>query len=270
MINDVHTLSGAYALDALAPEEAAEFRRHLAVCQACQEEVREFKQVAGQLGRVEATPPPPALKARILAAAARVPQQPPVVGSAAAHAATAATPEPAPAPAPATAAANVVPLTRRTRGAGTSSRSWLPRLAAAAAAVVLVGGGAAILSQRDAGVGRPDLTAAAAQVFKAPDAEVTRVPTRNGGELRVAVSREAGKMAVDVRDLPALDATHAYQVWSVHNGVMTSAAVLTSVDPGGAMDLPGKDTLVAITVEPEGGSAAPTTAPIVSVDPAKV
>ena len=40
MTIDLHTLSGAYALDALSAEEAEEFSRHLAQCEACREEVR--------------------------------------------------------------------------------------------------------------------------------------------------------------------------------------------------------------------------------------
>jgi anti-sigma-K factor RskA len=36
------------------------------------------------------------------------------------------------------------------------------------------------------------------------------------------------------------------------------------------MPLPASGTTVAITVEPAGGSKAPTTRPIVSVDPASV
>ena len=43
MTTDVHTLSGAYALDALSDQEAADFREHLRGCQACRDEVRELR-----------------------------------------------------------------------------------------------------------------------------------------------------------------------------------------------------------------------------------
>src|SRR5690242_11984655 len=79
MTADVHTLSGAYALDALSEEEAAEFREHLRRCQACRDEVRELQDAAARMGAAEAVTPPPALRARVLAAAERTPQQPPVV-----------------------------------------------------------------------------------------------------------------------------------------------------------------------------------------------
>ena len=47
---DVHTLSGAYALDSLTPEEAAEFEAHLEGCAACREEVGEFREVVAAMG----------------------------------------------------------------------------------------------------------------------------------------------------------------------------------------------------------------------------
>jgi anti-sigma factor RsiW len=37
---DVHALSGAYALDALTPDEAAAFEQHLESCEPCRTEVR--------------------------------------------------------------------------------------------------------------------------------------------------------------------------------------------------------------------------------------
>ena len=46
MSNDTHALSGAYALDALSPEEAASFELHLQGCDTCRAEVREFREVA--------------------------------------------------------------------------------------------------------------------------------------------------------------------------------------------------------------------------------
>jgi anti-sigma-K factor RskA len=77
-------------------------------------------------------------------------------------------------------------------------------------------------------------------------------------------------MAVDSRDLPQLDAQHVYQLWAVTGHDMASAAVLSNPDAGAAMALPPTGTQVAMTVEPAGGSAQPTTQPIVVVDPASL
>mgnify|MGYP001075161223 CR=1 FL=1 len=38
MSTDLHTLSGAYAIDALSEEEARQFDRHLEECPSCREE----------------------------------------------------------------------------------------------------------------------------------------------------------------------------------------------------------------------------------------
>ena len=39
MSDDIHALSGAYAVDALDDVERARFERHLANCEACRAEV---------------------------------------------------------------------------------------------------------------------------------------------------------------------------------------------------------------------------------------
>ena len=57
MSTDLHTLSGAYALDALSAEEAEEFRTHLDGCQACREEVRELQARRGPDGGQRGGPP---------------------------------------------------------------------------------------------------------------------------------------------------------------------------------------------------------------------
>lgn len=253
MSTDVHTLSGAYALHALGPEEAAEFRRHLDGCQACREEVRELQTAVARMGAAEAVAPPPDLKARILAAADRTRQEPP------AGPVTAGTSEPTP-----------------IRSAGTSSTAagehgrprWVTWLAAAAATLVVAGGGAyGVQAMLD---DEPPLSLAATRVFEAQDAHTATVETTEGGQLTVAVSAGRKEMAVDTRELPALDENHVYQVWSVHGDEMVSAAILSDPEIGAAMGMPDEETQVALTVEPAGGSEQPTTEPIVQVDPYEV
>lgn len=245
-LSDVHTLSGAYALDALMPEEAEEFDGHLAACEACRIEVREFRDAAARMGAAEALTPPPALKERVMAAVDRTPQLP---------------------PAPLQAA-----RPRRERRASLvgshadGARHPLRWVAAVAAAVVLVGMG--VVGVRTlVGDQPPQLSTAASEVFTSADVRTATVQTANGGKLRLGVSPKLDEMAVDTRDLPALDSSHVYQVWAVHDGSMRSAAILADPDAGAAMSLPGPDTTVAVTVEPKGGSKQPTTKPIVQVDP---
>ena len=77
MNTDVHTLSGAYAINALSSDEADLFRAHLDACPACRQEVRELEAAAAQMGSAESLAPPADLKARVIAAAERAPQLPP-------------------------------------------------------------------------------------------------------------------------------------------------------------------------------------------------
>jgi anti-sigma factor RsiW len=233
MSSDLHTLSGAFALDALTEDEAAEFHRHLTHCQACRDEVRELRETAGRLGAGDAMRPPPALRARVLEAAARQPQLPP----------------------------RLAPAGR--------ARRRMPRLLAAAAVVVaVVGAGIGVLGIR--GGTQAPLSPSVSRVFNAPDAHKATVRTANGGRLTVATSHRLNEMAVDTERLPELGRAQVYQIWAVHGRAMTPAAVLKNAKAGAAMTMPGPGTKVAITIEPAGGSEQPTTEPIVTVDPAGV
>lgn len=231
---ELHTLSGAYALDALSAEEAAAFRTHLDTCVACCEEVRELRAAAARMGASEAIVPPDHLKERVLEAADRTPQLPP----------------------------KVTPIK------AARSRGWMPKLLTAAAAVVLVAGAIFGIGQLQ-GDDTVPLAAGVSQVFEAPDAHTAEVKTAKG-VLRVATSPSKGEMAVDTRDLAPLDDQHVYQLWAIVDGAMTSAGLVEDKDEGAHMAMPAQGTQVAITVEPAGGSQEPTTDPIIQVDPSAV
>ena len=69
---EIHELSAAYALDALEPEQRAEFEEHLLRCPECRETVSLFQETAAALAHgVEAPAPPPALGRRIMERARR-------------------------------------------------------------------------------------------------------------------------------------------------------------------------------------------------------
>jgi len=72
-----HTLAGAYAMDALGEPDRVRFERHLTGCDACAAEVTELRETTARLGSAIAVAPPPAMKARVLAAAARTSQHVP-------------------------------------------------------------------------------------------------------------------------------------------------------------------------------------------------
>jgi anti-sigma-K factor RskA len=240
MSTDLHTLSGAFALDALSVEEAEQFRRHLEACPACRQEVRELQEAAGRMGMSEAVLPPAYLKARVLTAADRTPQKPPRTGG-----------------------GTVVEV---------PPHRWGRRLLMAAAAVVIVVGAAFGIGQLgDDSQEAPEslLAEGVVRVFEAADAHTAEMPTENGGKIRVAASPELDQMAVDTDELPTLDEEHVYQLWAVHGGTVESVGVLKP-EEGAYMAMPTPDTEVAITVEPAGGSAQPTTDPIMRVNPSEI
>jgi anti-sigma-K factor RskA len=232
MSTDLHTLSGAYAVDALSDDEARLFDTHLDGCQACRDEVRELQDAAARMGAAEAVAPPVALRARVLAAADQLPQLPPKVTS--------------------------IDAAR--------SRRWTAKLVAAAAAVVLMltGGFVALQLQRDDSV--PVATSA---VFSASDARTKTVETDHG-RLVVAASPSLGQVAVRTEGLHTLTGRQVYQMWTIHSGTATSQGIVENLKAGKVMAMPSAGTTVAITVEPAGGSQRPTTPPIVTLDPRSV
>lgn len=243
MTSDTHALSGAYALDALSPEEAAAFEQHLAGCDPCRAEVSEFREVVARLGARAAETPPSTLRERVLTQADRTRQDPPASWQAAQQDAV------------------VTPMRRRRRAAGLL----------AAAAVVTLGGVLGVQAITDEPEQQtPVLAQPAAEVFNADDAESVNVRTKNGGTLRVAVSEERGEMAVDTRDLPDPGEGRVYQLWTGRGAEMIDAGVLRPTDTGAAMPLPEAGDTVNVTVEPAGGSEQPTSKPIVTVAPTAI
>src|SRR5215831_4547433 len=92
--HEVHTLVGAYVLDAVTDEERARFAAHLAGCEQCREEIRELREATTRLGTALAVDPRAELKRKTIEAARRIAQQAPLD-------AAAGWPEPAHRPEPA-------------------------------------------------------------------------------------------------------------------------------------------------------------------------
>ena len=74
-----HTLAGAYAMDAISAPDRARFERHLAGCEECAQEIAGLREATARLATATAVPPPAGLKERVMAAAALTRQQPPPV-----------------------------------------------------------------------------------------------------------------------------------------------------------------------------------------------
>ena len=80
LADDLHVLTGSYALDALPGPERAEFERHLQHCPSCDAEVRGLRETAARLAMARALPSPPGMEQRVLAAAYWTRQLPPLPG----------------------------------------------------------------------------------------------------------------------------------------------------------------------------------------------
>lgn len=244
MSSELHNLTGAYALNAVGPQEAAAFEQHLTECDPCAQEVRELRRAAAAMGASEAIEPPPHLKAAVLAAVDKLSQLPPRTHS-----------------------STVEPDSRFERKSEGHRR--VPRLLAAAAAVLVIAGGGFAVSQLS---DEPEsqLAAPVTQVFDAEDATSKTVTTSNGDKVKIATSESLGEMAVDTDELPELSRGQVYQLWSISGATTESAAVLDDPKTGAAMAMPSEGVAVAITIEPDGGSEQPTTEPIMRVVPSEV
>ena len=152
---------------------------------------------------------------------------------------------------------------------------WFQRPAAiitvAAAAVVLfaagvVAGGALTPAPADG------LQLAA--IVAASDVRTTPADVAGGGSTTLVSSESLGVSALVFQNLPELSADEAYALWYIDAGGTAVSAGLLSADADGDGDgsiiavlegdfQPG--TVVGVSVEPAGGSPAPTTQPIVVI-----
>jgi len=245
--HDLHSLSGAYALDALEQgAESERYARHLSRCPSCASEVREFAEVATALAFAAATAPPPALRDRVLAAAALTRQLPPEVTS---HA-----------------------RARRARGRARGRLPWVPWLSGVVATAGIV---AAVLFGYAQAHTEQELNQARAQnqaialVLSAPRAKLLTHATTKGGVATVVLAADRHEIVVTTTGLPALPAGKVYQLWLMGTKRTVSAGLLppvTSAQTGPvlASGVVEGDTL-GLTVEPAPGTSQPTTTSILAL-----
>jgi Anti-sigma-K factor rskA len=236
--HDLHTLTGAYALDALDTSERDRYVRHLHRCHSCPGEIRGLREVATSLALAATREPPPGMRARVLAAAARTRQLPPITD-------------------------------RHASPARRATAVWWPRLAVVVAAVAVSAavllGVAQIATQH-----RLDRTQeqsdAIAAILAAPDARLLTRPTSAGGFATIVVSASRRQLIVTTTGLRGLPSSKVYELWLI-GPPGTRPAGLLSEGPGGrsrpvlASGLSPGDQL-GLTIEPAGGTSKPTTTPV--------
>jgi anti-sigma-K factor RskA len=232
---DIPSLFGAYALDALPEEDVAAVEEYLAAHPEAEQEVAMLKDAAATLPySVDAATPDPQVRLRLMA---QIYQE----------ALTEAEHKPA---AP-------TPIRPRPRG-------FLWPIAAAILLLFTVGFGAWAASlqhdlhQRDATVAAQQTTVASA--FSSSPVQSTTPGTSIHGEVITFGSPQTAVLTVS--DMPPLASGKVYQVWFIAGTTPTGAGTF-SPNPDGSWsglvhgnvnDSQG----IAISIEPTGGSVAPT------------
>jgi anti-sigma-K factor RskA len=249
--SDLHTLTGAYAVNAVSAKERKDFEDHQHECDSCAEEVRELVATTARLAAAVAEPAPQHLRERVLDEIQRTRQISPL------HA--------------------TVPLQQARRP--DNQRRWFQQplgVAASLLAVLCVGLGALAVEadQRADRLGalaveadqRADRAARIAAVATDPDARTLTGTAASGVSAKVVTANRQGVFSA--RALPELPPDRDYQLWVIGEDGKGSARPVGVLDLGSdgtaeqlVSDLDVGDS-VGLTVEPRGGSKQPTTAPL--------
>jgi len=230
------------ALGELTPADERELNDAAAHDPVLAAELDEALSTAAALQRAGAEPPPPGLRASVLAAIAQTPQEHRDVPSDDSVDRLAAPDVDEPVS---------LDAERQRR------RRWGPLLAAAAAVIVFVVGAGVLVSNDDASA--PDQYAA---VLDAADAETHDLAGDLSGSLTVTYSSEQDAMVVTGTGIPTLSDDETYQLWFDIDGRMTPAGTFRPDDEGNVEErIDGVETTgasISVTEEPAGGSESPT------------
>lgn len=239
-MSDVHTLTGAAAVDGLPAEEAAFFERHTHVCAACRVEVDELRATAAAMGAACAQQPPARLRRRVLADIDVVRQLPPAGAS---------------------------PPARPRLYDRRWTRPLLSGVASVlAVAVIGLAGTTAQLRDRiaqlESSASTEHVDGDALAVLAAPDARTTALSSTQGASVRLVYSPSLDQAVFVASGMDALAADATYELWLFHDDTPQPATLFTPDDQGQVLAVvDGQVTgahAAAVTVEPHGGSPQPT------------
>jgi hypothetical protein len=276
---DMHVLTGSYALDALTNSEREDFERHLHHCPSCQAEVRGLRETAARLAMAKSVRPPDRMESAVLAATYRTRQLPPPpaeraarnlqrVGSSRLFARLHGTGR--------RESGVRLPAARNSqRGSGRSSadrpslaRRWtqLPRLAGAMAVVgvaAAVGLGITQVSTQHRLDTVQASNAAITRVVQAPDVKIQKKATA-GSTVTVVFSSQRDAAVITTSKLTALPSGRVYQLWVLSSSGTRSAGLVSQSDQASQVLAAGvrAGDKIGMTVEPSGGTAKPTTTPV--------
>jgi anti-sigma-K factor RskA len=222
---DIHQLAAAYALDAVDERERAEFEAHYPTCGICRPEVTGFRETLSQVAASVAVDPPASLKANVMSEIGTTRQLSPLLPD------------------------SVVDLATHRR-----NRQQLTRSLSVAAALIALVIGAFVMGRQSSS--RNDFSDEAAEIFAKPDMHNTNLTGSGQGTFTVAWSPSSNKAVVVGDGLADPGPGKAYELWLVDD---TGAHAVRLLDKAAGsevhrvVNVDGKPTEWAITVEPEGG-----------------
>jgi anti-sigma-K factor RskA len=245
MSPDIHTLTGAYAVDALPDDERRAFEDHLAECEACAQEVAELQATASHLGSASVAAPPPGMRDAVMGRIGDVRQEAPVVSN----------------------------LTDHPRAS--TARRWMSTLLAPAAAVMAIAiiGLSAVVVDLSSRLDRVEAgSTQMAEVIAAADAVTLDIETPGDESARLVMSPGRSEAVLLVDGMEAAPADHSFAIWLIDAEGVPHPAGSFDVDQDGRATRVvngGLDTTAAIgvTVEPDGEPLTePTTDPLMVVE----
>lgn len=239
---ELQELLGAYALDAVSPDEALAIERHLADCPRCRAEVSAHLEVASFLGNAGASEPvPDGVWDRIANA---LEEEPPVseVGL-----------------------AKVRPIERYR--VSQAKRLWLPQMAAVAAAAVVIGLLAVrlnTLSDQVHGLqnalAKTGVSQGVAAALLDPNHRTYSMASTDGSGAALVILEPNGVAYWVPNHVLALPTSETYQVWGLVRGQTkpVSLGVIGAAPSISVFRVEPTVTELMVTAEPTGGTPAPT------------
>jgi anti-sigma factor RsiW len=231
--DEITELLGAYALNAVLPDDARLIAAHLETCPSCREELAIYEETAASLSGAGG-PSPSGVWEKISGQL---------------------TPPP-------------LELVSR-RSEFSFSRRLAPVLVAVAAALIaLVGFELSHLESRvghlQAALAKNGLTAAAASAELAPGSRTLWLSSASHKPAMEAVISGNGAAYLVQSKLPVLAAARTYQLWGLANGKVVSLGLLGNGRSVTAFRVSPRVKELMVTAEPAGGVPAPTSAVVAS------
>ncbi len=219
---NTHDLAAAYAMDALEPSERMEFEAHLETCPDCRFEVAELQEITAQLGAAEEATPNPQLRQSVLSGIRQIEQEQVV--------------------------STVTSLPARRQS------PWL--VAATVALVAAVAALVFIVVQLD---DRVDQAETMREIMTAPDVAIASLEGELVGQFYYSLTMNRAVLVSN--QVPSISGDETYELWLIDGAEPVPAGLFRPSEGAVTLLVDGgltHATLVGVTIEPKGGSDAPT------------